>query len=71
MKESSPVISVIRYNPPDKENETMTINEKEEIVGCFLRFSRSFLEDDLPNRFVKGMNRLIELHGGEIVKEVF
>ena len=45
--------------------------EGENISGITLLFNISFKENDLPNRFVKAINHLIELNGGEIVKEVF
>ena len=39
--------------------------------GFQILLSKTFLNDDLPNRFIEAMNHLIELHGGEVVKEVF
>ena len=38
----------------------------ENISGFSLYFDKKFLEEDMPNRFIKAMNHLIELNGGEI-----
>ena len=49
----------------------LKVTAERKLSGIFLKFRKSFLENDLPNRFVEGMNHLIYLNGGEIVKEVF
>lgn len=47
------------------------ITEGEDISGFTLLFGSPFKDNDLPNRFVRATNHLIELNGGEIVKDVF
>lgn len=36
-----------------------------------IEFDKKFLEDDMPARFKKAIDRLIVLNGGKIVKDVF
>lgn len=69
---STKFVSESNMNPITKvEYKTDGKLKRENMSGCFLFFRKSFLENDLPNRFVDGMNHLIYLNGGEIVKEVF
>jgi len=36
-----------------------------------IEFDNKFEDDDMPNRFKKAFNHLIELNGGSVVKDVF
>jgi hypothetical protein len=38
---------------------------------CALLMDSSFLSDNLPNRMSKAINKLIEFHGGHVVKEAY
>jgi len=60
-KEGKPLISSILSN-------RLSFLHYEQIT---LLMSKNFEKEDLPNRFTNAMNHLIELHGGEVVKDVF
>ena len=47
------------------------VSESNNVDRFSIILGRSFINDHLPNRFRKAINHLIELNGGEVVKEVF
>ena len=52
-------------------DENGLVSESNNVDRFSIILGRSFLKDHLPNRFRRAINHLIELNGGEVVKEVF
>ena len=46
------------------------VSESKKVDRFSIILGRYFIKDHLPNRFRKAVNHLIELNGGEVVKEV-